>query len=159
MALDHTLVKVLELRKRTEEEALKKWSESERQLTAFTAQLDKIKSFRDLYVQEMLEHEAQKMDMQQYLAYQGFIDRLDKTYERQELMLTKLKEQNKALKDSYLKSRQQRCIIEALIDKHKQLAVKAEAYAEFKLADDLVSSKKARALIASKLQHVNVKQD
>ncbi len=155
MAGDRTLVKVLELRKKAEDEALKKWSEAQHQLTAFISQLDKILAFRDLYVKEMLEHKDQNMGVQQYLAYQGFIERLDKTCERQQIMLSKLKEQTESLKDSYLKSRQQRCIIEALIDKHRMQAIKKEAGAEARLSDDLVSSKQARMLIESNLQHLN----
>ena len=159
MAGDRTLVKVLELRKKAEDEALKKWSDAQRQLTAFISQLDKIKSFRNLYVQEMLEHNAQVTDLQHYLSYQGFIERLDKTYERQMSMLSKLKEQSESLKESYLKSRQQRCIIESLIDKHRMHSLKMEASAEAKISDDLVSSKQARALIESNLEHLNLKQD
>ena len=159
MADDHALARVLRLRQKAEDEALKKWSDSRQQLAAFTSQLDKIRAFRDLYVKEMLEHKDQNMGLQQYLAYQGFIERLDKTCERQQHMLSKLKEQMESLKESYLKSRQQRCIIEALIDKHRMQALKKEAGAEARLSDDLVSSKQARMLIESNLQHLNLKQD
>ena len=155
MAGDRTLIKVLDLRKKSEDEALKKWSDSQQQVSVFTSQLEKLQSFRDLYVQEMQQHQGHNMDMQQYLAYQGFIDRLDKTYERQQLMLTKLKEQTAALKDAYLKSRQDRRIIESLIEKHKQTALKAEERAEAKFADELVSSKQARILIEHNLQKLN----
>ncbi len=150
MAGDHALAKVLKLRQKAEDEALKKWSDSKQQLIAFNAQLDKIQAFRDLYVKEMLDHKDQNMGLQQYLSYQAFIERLDKTYERQQLMLAKLKDESDRLKSCFLKCRQERRIIEALLEKHRIQALTLEARNEAKFADELISIKHARALIDDK---------
>ena len=52
MADDRALEKVLELRKKQEDDALAKWAESERQLKIFADQLQKLSSFRDLYAKQ-----------------------------------------------------------------------------------------------------------
>ena len=70
MADDRALQKVLELRKKQEDDALAKWAESERQLKIFADQLQKLSSFRDLYIAEMQNSTSSTLDMQKYLAYQ-----------------------------------------------------------------------------------------
>ena len=147
MADDRALQKVLELRKKQEDDALAKWAESERQLKIFADQLQKLSSFRDLYIAEMQNSTSSALDMQKYLAYQGFIERLDKTYERQELMYANMKQRSASLKGQYLKCRRDRNVIESLLEKHKEAALRAQAKAEAKFADELVSARQARILI------------
>lgn len=151
MADDRALLKVLELRKKQEDDACSKWAESERQLKIFSEQLQKLSSFRDLYIEEMNTRSTKaNYDMQQYLAYQGFIERLDQTYERQSQLYKNMQQRSTTLKEHYLKCHQERQVIESLLEKHRMQRLHAQAKAEAKFNDELVSAKQARILIAKK---------
>ena len=153
MAHDRALLKVLELRKKQEDEACSKWAESERQLKVFADQLQKLSSFRDLYIGELNSNSTKaNFGMQQYLAYQGFIERLDQTYERQSKLYANMQEKSALLKEQYLRCHQERQVIEALLEKHRQQILKAQAKAEAKFNDELVSAKQARILIAQNMK-------
>lgn len=152
MSDDRALEKVLDLRKRNEDKAMKQWADAQAQENSFRVQLQRVREFKALYIEEMKQKTGQSLDMNHYLAYQGFIDKLEGVEERQAQALAQMEERVRTLKQAYLKRRQEREIIESLIKKHREARLKKEAMAEAKLSDDLVSSKAARELIARSLE-------
>lgn len=152
MSDDRALEKVLDLRQRQEDKAMKQWADAQAQENSFRVQLERVREFKALYIEEMNRKTGQNLDMNHYLAYQGFIDKLEGVEERQAQALEQIKLRVQSLKQEYLKRRQDREIIESLIKKHREARLKKEAMAEAKLSDDLVSSKAARELIARALE-------
>ena len=87
MASDKGLERVLELRQKDEDAAQAKWSESLAAVSACEAQIGKLAQFRALYVDEMAKKSASVLSMNQYLAYEDFISRLDDAAKRQKAVL------------------------------------------------------------------------
>ncbi len=147
MADDRALTKVLELRKKLEDDERRKWAESLKQIEAFDAQLKRLENFKKLYLKEFAGQRGNNLSVQHYLAYQGFIDRLDMTYERQLKVMEDLKKRSEILRQQYLTARQDRRIIESLLEKHRLAALKAQNKTEAKMNDEFVSARQARLLI------------
>ncbi len=147
MADDRALTKVLELRKKLEDDEREKWAESLKQIEAFDAQLKRLEDFKKLYLKELAGQKGSNLSVQHYLAYQGFIDRLDTAYERQLKVREDLKKRSEILRQKYLTARQDRRIIESLLEKHRQATLKAQSKAEARMNDEFVSARQARLLI------------
>ncbi len=144
---DKALNLVLDLRKREEDEALELLLEAQNNVASFERQIAQLKEFENIYIEEMKAKSQFQLDMGTYLAYQQFINKLERIKERQEAGLVKLQEQENRARSNYLDKQQQRKIIESLIEKHRLERERLEARAEQKLSDDIVSSKQARLLI------------
>ncbi|HAH70503.1 MAG TPA: flagellar export protein FliJ [Succinivibrionaceae bacterium] len=152
MADDRALTKVLELRKKHEDDERGKWAESLKQIEAFEAQLNRLDAFKKLYLKELAGQQGKDLSVQHYLAYQGFIDRLDTTYERQQKVLEDLKQRSEILRQNYLTARQDRRIIESLLERHRLAAIKAQNKAEARMNDEFVTARQARLLIEQNKQ-------
>ncbi|MGN0908044.1 MAG: flagellar export protein FliJ [Succinivibrio sp.] len=150
MASDRGLERVLDLRKKAEDAAQTKWSQSLAAVASCQAQIDKLAQFRALYLKEMEQKSVSVLSMNQYLAYEDFINRLDDAARRQAQVLDGLKQRSEQCREEFIKARQQRKIIESLIDSHRKKRLAEEARAEAKLSDDTVSSKMARIMQARK---------
>lgn len=147
MAQDRGLKLVLDQRKKAEDQAQKAWAQGVQAVSVCEAQLQKLASFKQVYLNEMAQKSAGVTNMTSYLAYQEFIAKLERIAERQEKVLDGLRQRADELRGKYLKTRQDRQIIESLLEKHRKERQAAEARAEAKLTDDVVSSKMARAAI------------
>lgn len=147
MASDRGLERVLELRKKSEDAAQSKWSQSLAAVAGCEAQIQKLSDFRALYVKEMEQKSASILSMNQYLAYEDFISRLDDAARRQTQVLEGLKQRAEQCRLDFIRARQQRKIIESLIESHRKKRLAEEARAEAKLSDDTVSSKMARIML------------
>lgn len=150
MASDKGLERVLELRQKDEDAAQAKWSESLAAVSACEAQIGKLAQFRALYVDEMAKKSASVLSMNQYLAYEDFISRLDDAAKRQKAVLEGLRQRSEQCRLAFVKARQSRKIIESLLESHRRKRLAEEARAEAKLDDDTVSSKMARIMLDRK---------
>jgi flagellar export protein FliJ len=150
MASDRGLSRVLELRQKQEDAAQAKWSDSLAAVSACEAQIRKLAEFRALYVEEMSRRTASVLSMNQYLAYEDFIGRLDDAAKRQAKVLDGLKQRAEQCRLDFVKARQQRKIIESLIESHRKKRLAEEARAEAKLSDEAVSAKMARIVLERK---------
>lgn len=147
MASDKGLERVLELRQKAEDAAQAKWSESLAAVSSCEAQIGKLAQFRALYVEEMAKKSSSILSMNQYLAYEDFISRLDDAARRQKAVLEGLRQRSEQCRLEFVRARQQRKIIESLLQSHQKKRLAEEARAEAKLADDTVSSKMARIML------------
>lgn len=151
MADDRALRLVLDQRKKAEDEALEEYVNAQKAVISYQQQLDQLRQFRAIYQGEMQEKTAQGMDMNVFTSYQNFLAKLASIEQRQELGLLRLMDQEKRMRQAYLKTQQRRKVIEALLEKHRQEQLAQEARAEQKLTDDIVSSKAARELMEAAL--------
>ena len=147
MSSDKSLLLVLDLRKKDEDRALEMWSDAKNAVASFEQQIEQLKQFEKIYQNEMASKSKSGMDMNMYFTYQQFLDKLENIKVRQEAGLVQLQEQEVRARDNYLEKQKQRKIIESLLEKHKKQRLLAEAKAEQKLTDDIVSSKQARILM------------
>lgn len=147
MSDDKALLLVLDLRKKEEDKALELWTDAKNAVINFQKQIEQLVQFEGIYQRELEAKSRQALDMQAYLSYQQFIEKLSKIKLRQEAGLVQLQQQEQRAKDNYLEKQKQRKIIETLLEKHKLQRRIKEAKAEQRLTDELVSSKQARALI------------
>ena len=137
---------MLDLRQKDEDAARAKWSESLAAVSACENQIRRLEDFRAVYLKEMAQKSTLTLSMNQYLAYEDFIGRLDDAVKKQAVVLEGLKQRSEQCRDAFVKARQQREIIESLIESHKKKRAALEARAEAKLTDDTVSSKMARIM-------------
>ena len=147
MSDDKALLLVLDLRKKEEDKALELWTDAKNAVINFQKQIEQLVQFEGIYQRELEAKSRQALDMQAYLSYQQFIEKLSKIKLRQEAGLVQLQQQEQRAKDNYLEKQKQRKIIETLLEKHKLQRRIKEAKAEQRLTDALVCSKQARALI------------
>lgn len=146
MASDRGLERVLDLRQKAEDAARAKWSGALAAVSACENQIQKLEDFKGVYLKEMAQKSALTLSMNQYLAYEDFIGRLDDAVKKQSMVLEGLKQRAEQCRDAFVKARQQREIIESLIESHKKKRADLESRAEAKLTDDTVSSKMARIM-------------
>ena len=147
MSSDKSLLLVLDLRKKAEEDALRMWSDARKAVQSFKDQLAQIEQFAKIYEVEMQSKSKNGLDMTMYQSYVQFLDKLEKIKVRQENGLKQLEQQEQRAQQFYLEKQKERKIIESLLEKHKIQSRIKEAKAEQKLADDLVSSKHARLVL------------
>lgn len=147
MSDDKALLLVLDLRKKEEDKALELWTDAKNAVINFQKQIEQLVQFEGIYQRELEAKSRQALDMQAYLSYQQFIEKLSKIKLRQEAGLVQLQQQEQRAKDNYLEKQKQRKIIETLLEKHKLQRRIKEAKAEQRLTDELVCSTQARALI------------
>ncbi len=147
MSDDKALLLVLDLRKKEEDKALELWTDAKNAVINFQKQIEQLVQFEGIYQRELEAKSRQALDMQAYLSYQQFIEKLSKIKLRQEAGLVQLQQQEQRAKDNYLEKQKQRKIIETLLEKHKMQRRIKEAKAEQRLTDELVCSKQARVLI------------
>ncbi|MGN1281016.1 MAG: flagellar export protein FliJ [Succinivibrio sp.] len=147
MSSDKSLLLVFDLRKKEEDKALEMWTEAKNAVASFEQQIEQLKQFEKIYQNEMAGKSRNGMDMSMYFTYQQFLEKLENIKLRQEAGLVQLKEQEGRARSNYLEKQKQRKIIESLLEKHKRQRLLAEAKAEQKLTDDIVSSKQARILM------------
>lgn len=153
MSNDKALFLVLDLRKKDEDKALQMWADAKNAVFNFQKQIEQLIAFEHMYQQELENKSKNSLDMQTYMAYQEFMQKLENIKLRQEQGLIELQAQEQRAKDNYLQKQQQRKIIESLIEKHKKARLLKEAKALQKLTDELVSSKQARILIEKNLKN------
>ena len=147
MSSDKSLLLVLDLRKKAEEEALRMWSDARKAVQSFKDQLAQLEQFAKIYEVEMQSKSKNGLDMTMYQSYVQFLDKLEKIKVRQENGLKQLEQQEQRAQQFYLEKQKERKIIESLLEKHKIQRRIKESKAEQKLADDLVSSKHARLVL------------
>lgn len=147
MSSDKSLLLVLDLRKKAEEDALRMWSDARKAVQSFKDQLAQLEQFAKIYEVEMQSKSKNGLDMTMYQSYVQFLDKLEKIKVRQENGLKQLEQQEQRAQQFYLEKQKERKIIESLLEKHKIQSRIKEAKAEQKLADDLVSSKHARLVL------------
>ena len=147
MSSDKSLLLVLDLRKKAEEESLRMWSDAKKAVQSFKDQLAQLEQFAKIYEVEMQSKSKNGLDMTMYQSYVQFLDKLEKIKIRQENGLKQLEQQEQRAQQFYLEKQKERKIIESLLEKHKIQRRIKEAKAEQKLADDLVSSKHARLVL------------
>ncbi|MBQ9274347.1 MAG: flagellar export protein FliJ [Succinivibrio sp.] len=147
MAGDSALLRVLELRENEEKQAMERWSAAVNSVHSYEQQIAQIERFSAVYAQEMAERTAPGMGMGVFMSYQNFLDKLAQITLRQQKALEDLRVQEQRLKEEYLERQKARKIIESLLEKHRLERLKAEAVAERKLSDDIVSSKQARMMM------------
>lgn len=150
MSSDKALLLVLDLRKKEEDKALEMWTQAQSAVVSFQKQIEQLKQFEQIYIQEMNVKSNNGVSMTTYMSYQQFISKLDGIKHRQEAGLVELEEQEKRAMANYLEKQKQRKIIDSLLEKHKKQRLLLEAKAEQKLTDDIVSSKQARILMEKK---------
>lgn len=150
MSSDKALLLVLDLRKKDEEKALEMWTQAQNAVVSFQKQIEQLKQFEQIYIQEMNVKSNNGVSMTTFMSYQQFISKLEGIKRRQEAGLVELEAQEKRAMDNYLEKQKQRKIIDSLLEKHRNERLALEAKAEQKLTDDIVSSKQARILMSRK---------
>ncbi len=142
---DRALLKVLDLRKSEEEQALEFYQHALGAVANHEEGIKKIIEFRENYISDMSKKGAtSNFDALQYAAYQSFIEKLYKIEKKQIQELEMLKRDAERKRLFYLEKQKRRKIIESLLEKHKQQRIKAELVAEQKLLDEYVVSMTAR---------------
>jgi|SRR5574344_1520234 flagellar protein FliJ len=150
MSSDKALLLVLDLRKKDEDKALEMWTQAQNAVVSFQKQIEQLKQFEQIYIQEMNVKSNNGVSMTTFMSYQQFISKLEGIKRRQEAGLVELEAQEKRAMDNYLEKQKQRKIIDSLLEKHRNERLALEAKAEQKLTDDIVSSKQARILMSRK---------
>ena len=150
MSSDKALLLVLDLRKKDEDKALEMWAQAQNAVVSFQKQIEQLKQFEQIYIQEMNVKSNNGVSMTTFMSYQQFISKLEGIKRRQEAGLVELEAQEKRAMDNYLEKQKQRKIIDSLLEKHRNERLALEAKAEQKLTDDIVSSKQARILMSRK---------
>ncbi|MCR5085713.1 MAG: flagellar export protein FliJ [Succinivibrionaceae bacterium] len=145
MANERTLRLVLEQREKAEQNALEVWSGATQRVQAFMQQIEQVREFRKSYLAEMqAKSEAGGMSMGAYLSYQDFIAKLEGIEQRQERELLMLKDRAEACRQEFIKRRQERNIIETLIQHHREEQRKLEDKRDAKLLDEVVTARMGR---------------
>lgn len=150
MSSDKALLLVLDLRKKDEDKALEMWTQAQNAVVSFQKQIEQLKQFEQIYIQEMNVKSNNGVSMTTFMSYQQFISKLEGIKRRQEAGLVELEAQEKRAMDNYLEKQKQRKIIDSLLEKHRNERLALEAKAEQKLTDDIISSKQARILMSRK---------
>ena len=150
MSSDKALLLVLDLRKKDEDKALEMWTQAQNAVVSFQKQIEQLKQFEQIYIQEMNVKSNNGVSMTTFMSYQQFNSKLEGIKRRQEAGLVELEAQEKRAMDNYLEKQKQRKIIDSLLEKHRNERLALEAKAEQKLTDDIVSSKQARILMSRK---------
>ncbi len=133
---DRTLGKLLELRQEDERKALKIWRDEEDKIARYISQIEQIKNYRLMYLDEFQSRGLQGMATSAMISYQSFIAKLDVVIDRQEEDLERLRANSHRLELIYLDKQKERKIIESLIEKHRLEAQRKELKAEQKLNDE-----------------------
>lgn len=142
---DRALLKVLDLRKSEEEQALEIYQNALVAVANHEEGIKKIIEFRENYISDMSQKGAtSNFDALQYAAYQSFIEKLYKIEKKQIQDLEMLKRDAERKRLFYLEKQKRRKIIESLLEKHKQQRIKAELVLEQKLLDEYVVSMTSR---------------
>ena len=74
---DRTLGKLLELRQEDERKALKIWRDEEDKIARYISQIEQIKNYRLMYLDEFQSRGLQGMATSAMISYQSFIAKLD----------------------------------------------------------------------------------
>ena len=102
MSDDKALLLVLDLRKKEEDKALELWTDAKNAVINFQKQIEQLVQFEGIYQRELEAKSRQALDMQAFLSYQQFIEKLSKIKLRQEAGLVQLQQQEQRAKDNYL---------------------------------------------------------
>lgn len=133
---DRTLGKLLDLRHRQEQEALKYYLSERDHLARFQEQMVLIENYRQDYIDQMHARGRAGVSTLALTSYQAFLEKLDAIIQRQRIDEEALKHRVELLNQNYLKKQQARKIIENLIEHHKKEREKLEAKREQRLNDE-----------------------
>lgn len=144
MSQDRALQLVLDLRKKQEQEALEHYSAVMQKVNYFKDQIQKVREFKQNYIDELNNLGQKGFAANVYLSYQNFLDKLDNIIEKQSKELSLLEQQAKAKQLEYFEKQKQRKIIESLLEKHRLNRIALENKREQKLLDEFVTSQFTR---------------
>lgn len=144
MSQERALSLVRDKREHDEEKALEDWTFCKNQVASHEMQIRQVEEFRLSYIRDMENEGRQGFSGTKLLAYQAFIEKLDNIAAKQHQELERLKMLTEQKRQIYLGKRQDRKIIESLIEKHRQAKLKAEQKAEQKLLDEYAVSSYSR---------------
>lgn len=135
-----SLLLVLDLRKKEEDDALQRLSLSINKVRLLQSQIEQVEIYKQEYIKNLNFSDQQLINPIYINNYRSFIDKLEDILKKQlqELEILKLDEQRK--REFYLLKQKNRKIIEKLLEKKRQEALKKELKAEQKLLDEYVVS-------------------